>query len=86
MEVNPDNPVPAMRKPNERLNRDYREYEEMGEEIKKILTEVRQQVRNEVREAAAPKAALRCPYCGATTTPDAAGNCEYCGAFIAGNK
>ena len=86
VEINPDEPVPATRKPNERLNRDYREYEAMGNEIKKILTEVRQQIRNEVREAAAPKAAVVCPYCGATTTPDAAGNCEYCGAFISANK
>ena len=32
--------------------------------------------------AAAPKAAVTCPYCGATTTPDASGCCEYCGGAV----
>ena len=34
--------------------------------------------------AAAPKAAVTCPYCGATTTPDASGCCEFCGGAING--
>ncbi|MGI6265057.1 MAG: DUF4428 domain-containing protein [Acutalibacteraceae bacterium] len=70
--------VPAARKPDPRMNTDYREYEEMGRQIKEILTNARQQA----RDAAAPKAAVTCPYCGATTTPDAAGRCEYCGASL----
>ena len=84
--INPDDPQPMTRKPSARMNREYRDYEDMGNEIKNLLTKVQRQVRNEAREAAAPKAAVICPYCGATTTPDAAGNCEYCGAFIGGRK
>jgi hypothetical protein len=66
------------------LNLDYREYKAMGEEIKEALLNVRQQVRDEVAAAAAPKAAVTCPYCGATTTPDASGCCEYCGGAVNG--
>ena len=32
--------------------------------------------------AAAPKTAVNCPYCGATTTPDSGGCCEYCGSKL----
>ena len=46
------------------------------------LLQVRQQVREEAAAAAAPKAAVTCPYCGATTTPDASGCCEYCGGAV----
>ena len=45
---------------------------------------VRQQAREEAAAAAAPKAAVTCPYCGATTTPDASGCCEFCGGAING--
>ena len=82
VETNPDNPLPQMRKPNPKLNPDYCEYEEMGKEIKKILTEGRKQVREEAKAAAAPKQAMTCPWCGATTTPDASGCCEYCGGAV----
>ena len=82
VELNPDNPLPQMRKPNPKLNADYREYEEMGKEIKSILTEARAQVRAEAKAAAAPKQAMTCPWCGATTTPDASGCCEYCGGAV----
>jgi len=30
----------------------------------------------------APKMAVTCPFCGATTTPDASGCCEYCGGSV----
>lgn len=63
-------------------NQDYREYVAMGEEIKDALLNARQQVREEAAAAAAPKAAVTCPYCGATTTPDASGCCEYCGGAV----
>jgi hypothetical protein len=53
---------------------EYRQYEEMGREIRDALLQVREQVRNEAVAAAAPKTALTCPFCGATTTPDAAVN------------
>jgi len=82
VEINPDNPLPQMRKPNAKLNTEYREYERMGNEIKKVLSEGRKQVREEAKAAAAPKQAVTCPWCGATTMPDAGGCCEYCGGAI----
>lgn len=69
---------------NPERNMEYRRYQEMGEEIKNTLLQIREQTRDEVAAAAAPKAAVTCPYCGATTTPDAAGCCEYCGGAVSG--
>jgi len=63
---------------------EYRRYKEMGEEIRDALLQIRQQTRDEVAAAAAPRAAVTCPYCGATTTPDSAGCCEYCGGAVGG--
>jgi len=63
---------------------EYRRYRDMGEEIKASLLQIRQQTRDEAATAAAPKAAVTCPYCGATTTPDASGCCEYCGGAVNG--
>lgn len=60
---------------------EYRQYEEMGREIRDALLQVRQQVRE---EAVAPKTAVTCPYCGATTMPDASGCCEFCGGAVNG--
>lgn len=82
VELNPDNPLMGHRAPNPSLNREYKEYEDMGNEIKSIITDSRKQVREETIAASAPKAAVNCPFCGATTTPDAAGCCEYCGGAI----
>lgn len=62
---------------------EYRQYEEIGLEIRDALLRVRQQVRDEAA-AAAPKAAVTCPFCGATTTPDASGCCEFCGGAVNG--
>ena len=56
----------------------------MGNEIKAALTQARQEVRDEVAAANAPKTAVVCPLCGATTIPDAQGCCEYCGGAIRG--
>lgn len=61
---------------------EYRKYEEMGKEIQDALLQVRQQVRDEAIAAAAPKASVTCPFCGAATTPDASGCCEFCGCTI----
>lgn len=61
---------------------DYREYERMGNEIVSALTEIRQNARAEVAAANAPKTAVKCPYCGASTIPDASGRCEYCGGAL----
>ena len=63
---------------------EYQQYMNMGEEIKAALLNVRQQSRDAAAAAAAPKAALTCPWCGATTTPDANGRCEYCGGSLNG--
>ena len=41
----------------------------LGEEIRQVLTQVRRDVREKIEQAAAPKAAVTCPCCGATTTP-----------------
>ena len=56
----------------------------MSEEIKAVLLNVRQTVRENVAAAAAPKMAVTCPYCGATTTTDEKGCCEFCGGAING--
>ena len=69
---------------NPETNVEYRKNKELGEEIKQALTQVRQDVREKIEQAAAPKAAVTCPYCGATTTPDASGRCEYCGGAVNG--
>lgn len=61
---------------------EYREYENMGWEIRDILMQVREGARAEAAEANAPKQAVKCPYCGATTIPNANGCCEYCGAAL----
>ncbi len=67
-----------------RASVEYRQYEEMGREIRDALLQMRQQVRDEMAAAAAPKAAVTCPFCGATTTPDASGCCEFCGGAVNG--
>jgi len=63
---------------------DYRRYKEMGEEIRAALLQVRQQARDQIVAAAARKAAVTCPYRGATTTPEPSGCCEFCGGAING--
>ena len=57
---------------------DYSEYSKIGEDICAALNSARQTI----REEAAPKAAVTCPWCGATTVPDASGCCEYCGGAV----
>ena len=42
------------------------------------------QARQSARDDAAPKTAVKCPLCGATTVPDASGRCEYCGGPVNG--
>ena len=56
----------------------------MGQEIVSALTQVRQEIRDEAAAQNAPKMAVTCPWCGATTIPDAAGCCEYCGGSVNG--
>ena len=69
---------------NPESNVEYRNYKKLGEEIRQVLTQVREDVREKIEQEAAPKAAVTCPYCGATTTPDANGCCEYCGGAVNG--
>ncbi len=61
---------------------DYREYEDMGNEIKALFTQMRQDVRDGIKAAKAPKQRVNCPACGAPTLPDAHGCCEYCGSAL----
>ena len=61
---------------------EYRQCEDIANEIKETLTEVREGIREDIAAANAPKSAQICPYCGATTTPDEQGRCEFCGGAI----
>lgn len=63
---------------------EYREMDRQSGEIKEALTKVRQEVRENVAAANAPKIAQLCPLCGATTTPNANGCCEFCGGAMQG--
>ena len=65
----------------ERNSIDYRECENLANEIKRALTQVRQQART-TAVTQAPKVAQTCPNCGATTMPDASGCCEFCGGVV----
>lgn len=67
-----------------RASVEYKQYERMGNEICNALLQVRKDARASAAAAAAPKQAVTCPWCGATTTPDASGCCEYCGGSVRG--
>ncbi len=56
----------------------YENCKALGEEIKAALSGARESA----RQAAAPKAAVVCPRCGASTIPTADGRCEYCGGAL----
>ena len=71
-------------KPDPRQNVDYREYEQMCNDIKTALTSGRSQAREHAAQANAPKVAVVCQCCGATTTPDDSGRCEFCGGRAQG--
>ena len=58
------------------------EAERQANEIREALTSLRETVRENVAAAKAPKVAVTCPFCGATTMPDANGRCEFCGGAI----
>ena len=63
---------------------EYVKYYNMAYEIRDALLQVRADARELAAEAAAPKAAVVCPFCGATTMPDTNGCCEYCGGAVSG--
>ena len=73
----------SMTNPGQR-SMEYREYDNMAKEIKAAIMDARQTARETAAAAAAPKTAVTCPYCGATTMPDANGCCEYCGGAVNG--
>ncbi len=58
---------------------EYREAEKDAQEIIDILTNIRDSSREAKIQANAPKQAVVCPNCSATTTPNQNGRCEYCG-------
>lgn len=60
----------------------YREMQGKADEIKNILMDARNTVREAAFENSAPKVAVVCPHCHATTIPDAKNCCEYCGGAI----
>ena len=85
IDITPPSARPGMpARCNPETNVEYRNCKKLGEEIRQALTQVRKDVREKIEQAAAPKAAVTCPYCGATTTPDASGCCEYCGGAVNG--
>ena len=69
---------------NENNQGPIRNAERTAEEIRDALVNVRQASRDAAAAAKAPKTAVTCPHCRATTIPDASGRCEYCGGAIAG--
>ena len=62
---------------NPETSLEYRNCQALAEEIRKALTQVREDVRERIQQAA-----VQCPCCGATTTPDERGCCEYCGGAL----
>ena len=67
---------------NEPWNAEYRQYLYEAEEIRDLLLQTRNEIREEKAAASAPRAKVVCPACGATTMPDANGCCEYCGCSV----
>ncbi len=65
-----------------RFCHEYKEAEKDANEIKDTLMGFRDSAREEIATANAPKVAITCPHCQATTTPDDCGCCEYCGRAI----
>ena len=71
-------------KPDPHQSVDYCEYERMCNDIKTALTSGRKQAREQAAAANAPRVAVVCQCCGATTTPDQNGICEFCGGRAQG--
>lgn len=66
----------------ERGSVEFREAERQANEIREALTQLHQDIRANATAANAPKVAVVCSHCGATTLPDANGCCEYCGGAL----
>ena len=65
-------------------NAEYQQYVAMANELKETILQVRQEARDTIEAANAPKTAVICPCCGASTIPDINGCCEYCGGAVNG--
>ncbi len=63
-------------------NAEYRAYRSLCEQITSTLLQSRQSARDDIAAASAPKAAVTCPFCGATTAPTATNRCEFCGGAL----
>ena len=50
--------------------------------MKATIEQLRQQTRDKVAAANAPRQKVVCAHCGASTFPDASGCCEYCGGAL----
>lgn len=61
----------------------YHEAETKAAEIKATLLQARDEQRAATAAAAAPRASVKCPYCGAVGMPGPDGRCEFCGSSIA---
>ena len=61
---------------------EYQNTERQAQEISAALMGARNQVRETIAAANAPRMAAICPNCGATCIPDANGRCEYCGGAM----
>ena len=67
---------------DQRYSGEYQNYERQANEIREALTRVRQDVRDSIAAAHAPKVPKICPLCGASSIPNANGCCEYCGGAM----
>lgn len=65
-----------------RLGAEYKCAERDAQEIIDTLSGIRDETRAAAAAEAAPKAAVTCPHCHATTMPDVNGCCEYCGGAL----
>lgn len=52
---------------------------QIAQEVCEALTAERERIHVATEAARAPKTAVTCPHCSATTVPDENGCCEYCG-------
>ncbi len=61
---------------------EYQNAERQAQEITAALMGARNQARETIAAASAPRMAAICPNCGASCVPDANGRCEYCGGAM----
>ena len=66
----------------DRKSLEFENCNKIANEIKRVITNTKREIRKQEEAAAAPKQAVVCPSCGATTTPDENGCCEYCGMAL----